>query len=50
MARYIIDIDEELIKYFRNKIDDSESTEIMLPKLLKLLREILETANKKRHS
>ena len=45
MAKYTIEIEDELIKYFRENIDATEKTEIMLVKLLKLLREILETAN-----
>ena len=45
MAKYTIEIDEELIRYFRKNVDDKETPEIMLVKLLKLLREILETAN-----
>ena len=50
MARYIIDVDDELIKYFRKNVDDSESAEIMLSKLLKFLRELLEASKRKRYS
>ena len=50
MARYILDIDDTLMKYFRDKVDDTEPAEIMIPKLLKLLRELLEAANAPRNS
>ncbi len=45
MAKYTIEIDDEVIEFFRDMIDDSEPVEIMLPKMLKLLQEIIKTAN-----
>lgn len=43
--KILLDIDEELLQFFRENIDDNEPAEIMLVKMLKLLRELLETAN-----
>lgn len=40
-----LDIEKELIEFFRNNIDNSEPVEIMLVKMLRLLREILCLAN-----
>lgn len=44
MSEYKIDIDDNLIEFFRNKIDNTMPVELLLVKMLKLLREILETS------
>lgn len=38
MAKYIIDVDDEVIKFFREKIDDSQPIEIVLPQMLRIER------------
>ena len=43
---YQIDIEDDLVNFFKDNIDDSEPTESMLAKMLKFLRELLVTANK----
>lgn len=43
MPKYTIEVEKELVYYFR-KIYDIDSVEIMLSKMLRLLKEILETA------
>jgi len=45
MAKYTIEADDKLIGYFKEKIDDTSKTEVMLVNLLELLRELLEVAN-----
>jgi hypothetical protein len=46
MAKYLIDVDCDLVDFFVSNIDDTERVEILLAKMLKLLREILrETMN-----
>jgi len=43
MAKYTIDVDEEVVQFFK-EINDNNPTEVMLVQMLKLLREIIETA------
>ncbi len=45
MARYTVEVEDNIINFFREKINNSESIEIMLSKMIKLLQEILIAAN-----
>ena len=45
MAKYTVDIDDELIGFFRKNVDDGEKTEVMIVKLLRLLKVFLELGN-----
>ncbi len=45
MAKFEIEVDSETIQFFRENIDDREPVEILLSKMLKLLKEILKAAN-----
>ena len=39
--KVLIEIKNDLVKFFRDNIDDTEHIEILLAKMLNLLREIL---------
>lgn len=41
-----IEIENSLIKFFKDYIDDTEPVEVMIPKMLNLLRELIRQANK----
>lgn len=45
MKKVLISVDDDLIKFFINKIDDTMPTEILLVKMLRLLRELIEIDN-----
>lgn len=46
MLKVILEIESELIEFFQKHIDDTEAVEVLLVKMLKLLREMLKMANK----
>gem|GEM_PF-4905824 len=48
MAKITLEIENDLITFFRKHIDDTEPVEVLLVKMLKLLRELLLVANEKK--
>lgn len=45
MAKIFLEIDNDLIEFFQTHIDDTEPVEVLLHKMLKLLREMLKISN-----
>ena len=45
MAKYEIEIPNDLIWFFKKYVDDTQPTEILIVQMLKLLREMLKVAN-----
>jgi len=41
LMKYMIDINYDLVEFFRKNVDDTEPVEVLLVKMLKLLRELL---------
>jgi len=44
MAKVLMEIDNDLIEFFLEHIDDTEPVEVLLHKMLKLLKELLTEA------
>ena len=44
--KVLIEIEQDLVKFFRDNVDDTQPLDVLLVQMLKLLRELLTIANK----
>ena len=41
--KYLLEVEDDLIQYFKENVDDTQPTEVLLVQMLRFLREILKT-------